>query len=367
MFSPKFAGNDYFTGSPETTLNSTEYSSRQTPSVSSVYVSNCLFNKCTISSGNGGALFLSASVSYLFIESSSFFSCKTNSGEGGAIYFYNTNSGQSVLYSVCGNDCYSTNYGPFSRIDMQNIVTNKNFVNYTSIARCVSDASRSYCMLCILYGKIYCPSINMSMNKCQEQSGILYEPFIDSSSDTSSLSYSTFADNNAFRYSCIWCNNRANFVIKCCNILRNTQGTLSSYGIIFARGNLMIKDSCILENTANYIFYQESTSYTITLSNCTVDSISHYYSFTIQNSATKSFIHGLNHISTQNCHSEYDSAGILTAIPYVSQSTKKVICHTCHCQPQISDSFTIIWLFIITFIHPNPSGDCCYNFYYFCV
>jgi hypothetical protein len=35
-------------------------------------------------------------------------------------------------------------------------------------------------------------------------------------------------------------------------------------------------------------------------------------------------------MSTQNCHSEYDSAGTLTAAPYIptSSSTKEVYCHT---------------------------------------
>jgi hypothetical protein len=356
MFSPNFAWNDYFTGTPVTTLHSGQYTSNQTFSVSSVYVLSCLFNKCTISNGNGSALFLSTSVTYFFIESSSFFSCKTNSGEGGAIYFSNSNALQSVLYSVCVNDCSSNNKSPFARIIIQNSPSNKNYVNYSTIARCVDETLNAQSMFYIDYGKIYCPSVNMSMNSCRLYSGIIYGPSVNSSSVTSLLSYSTFANNSASEYNCIWCNTGgANYEIKCCNILRNTQVS-TSYGIIFARGNLVIKDSCILDNAANYIFYQESKSYTITLSNCTVDKTSHYYNLIIQNTVTKSFIHGLNHISTQNCNSEYDSAGTLTAIPYVSHSTKKVFCHTCinHYQIRISESFPLICVFLFTFIHPNP-------------
>jgi hypothetical protein len=369
MLSTKFSWNDYFPGTPETTLKSTEYSSGQTPSVASVYVSKCLFNKCTITSGNGGAL-CCTSATYFFVESSSFLSCKTDSGQGGAIYFYNTNCLQSVLYAVCGNNCFATSTGTFARITIQNNATNKNYFNYTSITRSVDGASIAFCMVYPQYGNNYCPSINISMNKGRRHTGIVNTPSVDSSSVTSSMLYSTFADNSASQDNCIWCNTGgANYEIKYCNILRNTQVS-SSHGIIFSRGNLVIKDSCILENTANNIFYQESSSYTITLSNCTVDLTTNNGYLTIQNTVTKGFIHGLNHISTQNCHSEYDSAGTLTAIPCISHSshsTKKIICHTCHCQAQISAFVSLIWLFMVTFIHPNPSEDFWYDCTSFCV
>jgi predicted nucleic acid binding AN1-type Zn finger protein len=105
---------------------------------------------------------------------------------------------------------------------------------------------------------------------------------------------------------------------KSCNILRNTQVS-SSEGTIKSDGNLMIEDSCILGNTATNIFYAYS-SYIITLSlsNCTVDKTSNNGYLTTQNTVTKSFILGLNNMSTQNCHSEYDSAGDLTAVPYIT-------------------------------------------------
>jgi hypothetical protein len=357
MFSFKFAWNDYFTESPETTLDSSQYSSRQTPSVSSVYVLNCLFNNCAVTSGNGGALSCT-SATYFFVESSSFFSCKTNSGQGGAIYFYNTNCLQSVLYAVCGNNCFATSTGTFTLIVIQNSATSKNYFNYTSITRCVDGPSTAYCMVYPQNGNNYCPSINISTNKGRRHTGIVNTPSVDSSSVTSTVLYSTFADNSASQDNCIWCNTGgANYEIKYCNILRNTQVS-SSNGIIFSRGNLVIKDSCILENTATYIFFQEDSSYTITLSNCTVDSTTYNSNLIIQNTVTKSFIHGLNHMTTQNCHSEYDSAGTLTAIPYVSHSTKKTFCyyHTCHYQARISDSFPLISLFIMTFIHPKTQG-----------
>jgi hypothetical protein len=367
MLSPKFEWTDFFTGTPETTLNSSQCSSKQTLSTSSVYVFNCLFDKCTITGGNGGAL-LCTSVTYFFVESSSFFSCKTSSGQGGAIYLSSSNCLQSVLYAVCGNDCFATSYGPFAFLIINNAASNKNYVNYTSIARCVGYTSNHGETMRFDYGRTYCPSVNMSNNNFYCIPGIVSTPTVDPSSVTSLFSYSTFADNRASQFSCLWCNRGgAKYEMKYCNILRNTQAS-SSYGIIFARGNLMIEDSCILENRApTYIIYQEDTSYTITLSNCTIDSTSKYGNVITQNTAIKSFIHGLKHISTQNCHAQFDSAGTLTAIPYVSHPTKKVFCHTCKNIAQISDFFTFHCMFIFTFLHSTPSVQFCYDFDRFCI
>jgi hypothetical protein len=346
MIKTKFSWNDYFSGSPTTTLNSTEYNSQRSYSSGNIYVLNCLFNSFT-SGSSGGALYCSSSVTYLLVESSSFFSCKISSYGGGAIYFYNTNNAQCVLYRVCGNDCYSTStgtpHGQFAYIEVNNGASSKNYVNYSSIVRCIATGSNPYCTLYLYGGKILCPSVNLSMNKCQYYSGIYCYSFSDSNSVICSSTYSTFADNNAIGYICICFNNEnSKREMKCCNIIRNTQVS-SSCGLISGPGNWKIEDSCILENTATHIFYV--TSSTLTLSNCTIDTITNYGSINIQNTVTKSFILGLNHISTQNCNSEYDSAGYLTAAPYVSHSTKKL--YFCSCKinkARISDLVSLISL-----------------------
>jgi hypothetical protein len=152
----------------------------------------------------------------------------------------------------------------------------------------------------------------------------------------------------------------AKYEMKSCNILRNTQGTLGTEGTIYANGNLVIKDSCILENTATYIFCVQSSSYTITLSNSTVDKTSNNGYLTTQNTVTKSFILALNHMSTRNCHSEYDSAGILTPNLHTPSSSKQVRCFT-HVkyiyQPLIEDVTSFINILIFNFIHPYVSND----------
>jgi hypothetical protein len=359
----KFGRSDYFIDTSVTALLSFEYTSRQTHSAGNVHILNCLFRSFT--SGSDGGALCCTSVTCLLVESTSFFSCKTSSLNGGAIHFQNSNSGQSVLYRVCGNDCCisrsSSSWFQFAYIEVNNSgASNKNYVNYSSISCCVNGRSDSYYTLYLNYGKIFCPSVNMSMNKCGYYSGICCYPFYDASSVTCSISYSSFTDNIASDYICIYLNNGGSkHEMKHCNILRNSQVS-SSYGIICANALLKIEDSCILENTGNCIFYPTSSTNTITLSNCTVDKTTNNGYLTIQNTVTKSFILGLNHISTQNCHSEYDSVGTLSAAPYVSRLTKKLFCYTSkinHCQATISDIFSLALVFMVALIHPSPPDN----------
>jgi hypothetical protein len=341
--------NDYFAGvTLQQTIN--KQTTRQTPTSSSVYVSNCFFKSIT-SESSGGAL-CCTSVSQLLVEFSSFFTCRAN-GNGGGIHFYNTGSGECVLNEVCCNDCCTTTgtWGQFLNAYVQNIESKKNYVNYSSIARCITDLSNTCETLCQCYGRDCCQSVNISMNKISDRSGIYFCTTVDSNSVTGSLLYSSFADNNASRYNCIHLNNAANFEIKCCNIIRNTQVELNSYGTIRANWNTNIYDSCILENKATYIFYADSSSYTITLSNCTVDSTSHTNGFVLTYTIIKSFIHALNHISTANCQSEYDSVGTLTINPLSDNRICICSCKKFHYQAQISDFFSLHLLFIFTFIH----------------
>jgi hypothetical protein len=315
--------NDYFTGSP-TPIQSTESGTRLTPLNANVQVLNCLFRSIT-STDHGGAL-CCTSVKCLLVESSSFFSCKTSSTYGGAIYFFNANSGQSVLHAVCGYDCRGSDNdysdGQFSRVDVCDTASSMCYFNYSSISRCMNGYSNAGYTVCHQKGKIYCPSVNISMNKCYRSSGIYYGPFVDSNYTTCLLTYSTFADNIGIEFICIWLiRPDAKYEIKSCNILRNSHVS-STHGIIQANGNTFISDSCILENIGTYIFHV-SSSYTITLTNCTVDKTTRTGSLKFQNPPTKSFILALNHMSTRNCHSEYDSAGTLTPNIQFPSSSKK--------------------------------------------
>jgi hypothetical protein len=358
MCKERSAWNDYFSGTSQPQVINQQIT-RQTPSNESVHILNCLFQSITATS-NGGAVYCSTSVIYLLVESSSFFSCKTSAYYGGAICFLNMNNGQSVLHTVCGNDCNSgTAHGQHIGIFVGNTALIKNYVNYSSFSRCLNEQRTE--ALAIYFGKVCCPSLNVSMNRCNTYSAIYYRNYIDSSSVTCSLSYSSIVNNSAASYNCIYFSDSGvKSEIKSCNILRNTQVNLGSGGTIQASGNLMIQDSCILDNKATNIFYTSSSSYTITLSNCTVDSTSNNGFLTTRNTVTKSFILGLNHMSTRNCHSEYDSAGTLTAAPYIptyssSKGISRCICKTFHYQAKISDLFSLTYIFMIAFIHIDAS------------
>ena len=135
---------------------------------------------------------------------------------------------------------------------------------------------------------------------------------------------------------------------------------ITSYGTIYTTGILNVEDSCTLENTVSTIFYSSSSSYPIALKNCTVDKATNNGYLTTQNTIPKSFILGLNHMSTKNCNAKYDSAGFLTPILFVPDPTTKLFCYKCknHYQRRISALFSIVWMILVTFIHPNPFGYC---------
>jgi hypothetical protein len=326
--------------------NSETYFSRQSLSDSSVCVSNCLF-KSISSSGHGGALYCT-SATYFVVKSSSFFSCRTSGGYGGAI-FYSNGVGQSILHEVCGYDCfttYSSPYSQFAHIQVNNAASRKNYFNYSSITRCVNTNSDSWDALLLYGGNTFCPSVNVSLNKCYGRTIRCY-PYYDSNSVTCTFSFSSFADNIAIQHTLFFSETGAKCEIKSCNILRNTQST-SSDGTIATWGNMNIEYSCILENNANYIFFQGS-SYTITISNCTIDRISNNGYLTMQNTVTKSFIFAFNHMSTQHCHSEFDSVGTITHIIQLSSSSKKQMlqysCNEFFSQSSLIDFFLLASIF----------------------
>jgi hypothetical protein len=346
---------DFFGGTPTYSYSST-YGTQLPLSGSSAYVSNSLFRSIS-SSSDGGALYSTNSVTYLFIESTSFFSCKTSGSNGGAIYFYDS-SGRCALHEVCGYDCNSTStgtsYGHFLYTQVYNSASSNNYISYSSIVGCVSTHTSSYYILRHYYGNLFCPSVNISMNECQYHS-IYYYPLSDSNSITCSLSYSSITDNHANGHTCLYLwSSYANFRIKSCNILRNTQGSPSSTGTFYTCGSLVITDSCILGNNASNIVYTYYSNYPTTILNCTIDKTTNNGYLTIKNTVTKSFIHALNHISTQYCLSEYDSVGTLTP----PSPNKQINCFTygnSFCHSKLRDFISLIFVLNFIFIHLDTS------------
>ena len=118
----------------------------------------------------------------------------------------------------------------------------------------------------------------------------------------------------------------------------------------------MIYDSCILGNIADRIFYEASSSYYITLSNCTVDKTTYYQNLKTPKTVTKSFILALNHISTQYCHAEYDEFGTLT--PIKQTYSMQIHCYTRErffIQHRLGD-MVLLTSILFSFIHLNHSS-----------
>jgi hypothetical protein len=347
----------------------TKYTGQIAPTDQNVYVHDCFFQSCS-SSSHGGAISCGSSVYKLLVEQTSFVSCSTSNQRGGAIYFYSTSYGECILSRICGFDCSSTNpsnsWGQFAHTNTKTDATYKNYVNDSTFTHSTNWNSGSYETLWLQYGNILCPSINITDNSYYGWTALLCRPTTGTSSPTpypSCLSYSSFVNNTANgEYCCIYHENSGSTqCIDSCNIINNKQ-TSSSHGIIYASGNLLIKDSCVIGNDEkNKVFYVSSSSYKITISNCTIDDdifTNGRYSgtVTIIKTITNSFINALSHISTYHCDSYFDSYGTLSAKPNVPSKVSRCLL-SCDCKYQINDLFMHIkFIFLITLLPSDHSS-----------
>jgi hypothetical protein len=355
--------------------NPTVYAGKQyigsgiSPSANNIYVNNCVFRYCSSSSA-GGAIYCGSSVYKFLVEQSSFLSCRTAGNNGGAIYFYSSTSGECVLSRTCGYNCSSTytstSEGQFANIYTKSDISYKSHVNDSSVTRYSKNTSSSYNALYFKGGNILCPSINLTNNECYGNTAIYCYPVSSSISDTFRMSYSSIVNNTANPGSgCILHDNSgSSHCIDTCNIINNQQ-TSSGLGTIRANTKVFIKNSCILgNNIGKYVFY--TSSYSITISNCTIDDNSfvtgrYYGTITVNKTIEIAFINALTHIATQNCDSYFDSYGTLTVKP------------NCHCEcprfivscnikyPMIDPIRSIKFILLLTMLPSDPANDNYFN------
>jgi hypothetical protein len=330
-----------------------KYTGRQTPKNQNVYVHDCFFQSC-LSSSDGGALSCDSSIYKLLIHQTSFISCQTSSSNGGGIYFYSQTNGQCIMSKVCGYNCSSFYRGQFIYTHMNsNSINYKNHANDTSITRSLGTDTSSRITLDLYYGNILCPSVNLTNNICYYHTALLCAP---TSSDTCRISYSSIVNNTANDNTCIYFYNSAtSHYVESCNILNNNQ-TSSSSGIIYSNTNVNFKDSCIFGNDKiNNIFYVSSSSYKITISNCTIDDDiftngRYYGSVTVIKTLERTFINALSHIVTRNCDSYFDSYGTLSVKPNTPSKSSRCLL-SCNIKPPIIDGLRIVQLlFLLTFL-----------------
>jgi hypothetical protein len=375
LYFPKTSFDDFY-GPGNTNIKEYKesiYTVTITPTDQNVYVHNCVFHYCS-SSSSGGALNCGSSVYKLLVEHTTFISCMTSSGHGGAIYFSSTTNGECIVSITCGFNCSCSVYGQFIYTSTKNDVTCKNHVNDSSFAHSSISISDSREVLCLYYGTILCPSVNITNKICYAWAVLYCQPVTGTGSpvsETFCMSYSSVVNDtaNGDKGCFLLQNSASSHRIDTCNIMNNKQNS-SSYGTISSWSNLFIKDSCILgNNEGKAVFYQSISSNKITISNCTIDDDiftngRYSGSVTVIKTITKSFINALSHIVTQHCDSYFDSYGTLSAKP----NSPSIISHcimSYNCQrPMIDALRNLQFLFLLTFLPSNPAKDYYFDFNY---
>ena len=290
---------DFYTdGSEGTDLNSTINKTQRNDlsSYENAYVKDCIFQNIleTNDQMNGGAIYYSKS-SKLLVEFCSFNECNTKAASGGAIFF--DSSGHCVLFSVCGVKCNSGYYeGQFCCVYVSGDSQYKNYIIDSSVT--LTENTKAYSTLCHRYGNVLCKGVNVSNNKVNQVSGIII-----SQSATSSISFSSFRNNNATNNRCFACLSSGN--IQSTNIIENSQN--GSFSGIIQNGNsvqLIMNHCAVFANSAPkaYIFYG-----TFQCIECTIPKDQRKSYNSIDYGITKeSFINQYSYLSLDECQATFE-------------------------------------------------------------
>ena len=293
--------SDFFLGSPTPV---SKQSSRYAATSGSIQVYDSTFCYIHYLSGNGGSILFSttSSESKLLIEETSILNSRA-SGEGGGIYF--SNSGSCILSKLCGVNCSSTGSdNQFDSISVSNDASYQNDVNDSSITYTLNSAKQF--TMQHFYGSITIASTNISSNNCKYCSAARLQSNNVQSVITGIISYSSFANNTATSQRCInlgYCNRESPlYQIKSCNFIKNKQQG-SSFGMITNFGQTKIDDSCFIENSGGYLFYND-VSYSIVITNCSIDdTCTTYGTVSIKNKPKSSFMNENVHVFfDEYCH-----------------------------------------------------------------
>ena len=180
-----------------------------------------------------------------------------------------------------------------------------------------------------LYGYIDIKSVNLSHNTAI----INYSPLTCYSSPTNgetygtSISYSSFADNTASNFYCIYLNNYPS-QIESSNIINNHQNNPGNRGLIYTYSNSKMNKCCIVDNDKSPIF--QSVSGTLTLTECTIGEgqLDSKQGSVVGTGVSDSFIHGLTFIERDSCVNIFDTieniplTGVIQRTPDQTPSQK---------------------------------------------
>ena len=227
------------------------------PSQRNAWISNCYFHDIS-SRSSGGAV--ATNLNKILIEITTFANCSSTSF-GGAINIW---KGNCAFNKVCGYECSSSANEAFCNVEG---VSNRtvNTVHESSISHC--STTGSYIMIHD-YAYIEFKSVNLSHNIAQTCSALSCGPTSKNINGFgTSISYSSFANNNASNDRCIYLGSYAS-QIKSSNIINNYQNKSGTNGLIRTCHDSKINKCCIVNNNKAPIFH--NTPGTLILSECTI-------------------------------------------------------------------------------------------------
>lgn len=326
---------------------------RINPNEVSIYVSSSSFIEI-YHSDNGGAISVDSTSTNqsVLIDNTLFFICSSTKN-GGSMFF--NNPGSFIINKVCSHGSECDGNGKFTSIQVSNDSTQRNWVCESTVCYSLKD-NRCTGMLYHYYGSLLAKSDNFSFNKCAKYSGLY---FYSTSSTSNNITYSTFLSNNATMHTCICLNNdKASKNIENSNIINNNQKD-SGYGLIYAIGNILLRETSFISNDAKYIIYQGLQSSSVTIDNCSSDenlSTRAYGNLVIRNEPSNSFTNVLEHFSTANCNEIPDDLKIPIIPTKENNNSKKRVTNIVVISISSLVAILVIVLIIYIVIHKKKES-----------
>ena len=259
------------------------------------YIVNCYFYSITYLD-SGAAIYLSKKDVHFLVEFSTFVECETTGTDtfSGGLYI---GYADFAMNHVCALECNSYYRSSFTRVTNQGRTVNS--IHLSSIAYCVSKDD--YTMR-HAYEYIDIQSVNLSHNTVNSYSALYCSPYKTNIGEIgTSISYSSFADNNATSECCIYFGSGGVNVHKIheSNVIYNTQPTKA----IGTSGTLTLQSCTIIENKGSPVF-----SGSISLNKCAVSKDQYKDASNLDTAevTTKSFINELTFIETGSCVNIFD-------------------------------------------------------------
>jgi len=227
-------------------------------SQNNINISNCIFTRYSLYSGNtgdatyygsagcGGVIFIDGGSFSMSVYDSSFFNCVASS-DGGAIFFHN--SPYSLLKNVCGNRCSCgiTSYYNFGMIGGKVY----NNADLCSVIQCSPYEGNGEQTAFFYNGQQKINSINTTNNRVRKHSGMAFWNI-----ETRTVRFSSLVNNVATQGGCL-CQGQNEFYsgrLEFSNFVNNSS---PSYGVVYTHYGRQFLSNCIFNmNRITLFFWQ---------------------------------------------------------------------------------------------------------------